>query len=312
MSTDIYNLPGVIAGLILMSLALYGLFRAHQYMDKFKTPALRRFARNIAVGMFFYFLGSIGTVVDSLTPTRLWEIMATFFTLATALVMVSVFRFLSKFEEFKTPPAETELNKSLPEIAPVKVETKKSGLPAGGFVVSEKKLEEISPLLETSNGLIVISRNKDFETYSGKPDKHLWLSRLEVQGAVDPTKLHVILEETLRFVRDRGGSIVVILDGLEYLLLHNDFRSVMKFLASLKDHLALAASSLLIVLDKGTLDEREYSIITREFPPLEVEELMAKTENIALFGALTRESMREENERGKGQETRSGEGKEGA
>ncbi|WP_052696153.1 DUF835 domain-containing protein [Palaeococcus ferrophilus] len=262
--------------------------------------------------MFFYLLGSIGTIIDSLTPRKLWEVMATFFTIATIIVLLSTFRFLSKFEEAESSVVETELDSTLSRLPKAHVKNKKSGLPAGGFVVSEKNLEKVSPLLGTSNGVIVISRKKNLETYPVRPDKHLWLSRLEVQGAVDPAKLHVILEETLRFVRDREGNVVVIIDGLEYLLLHNDFRSVMKFLASLKDHLALTGSTLLIVLEKGTLDEKEYSIITREFPPLDVEELMIKTENMALFGALTKEGTVEEDERDKGEEVGSGEGKKGA
>lgn len=302
------NVPGVASGVVILVLTLYGLFRARSYMEKFKTPALKRFSQAFTIGVFFYFIGSIGVIVDSISPRQLWMFMAAFFTIGTVLMLMATFRFLSRFKE-----AESSVVKTAPvELPPSRAPTKKGPLPSGGFTITEEHLGTIYPLFRASNGVMVISRTRELKKYPSSPDRHLWLSRLEVSGAVDPAKLHVIMEETLRFVRDRGGNVVVILDGLEYLLLHNDFRSVMKFLASLKDHLALSGSTLLILLEKGTLDEREYHIIVREFPPFDVKRALSKTENMALFGVLTNEGTVEENERGEGEEEGSGKGEEGA
>ncbi len=94
----------------------------------------------------------------------------------------------------------------------------------------------------------------------------VWVTQATDQG-VAPTKLHVIQEHALQFVRKNPNAVVVI-DCLEYLLLYNDFPAVYKFLMSLKDHLIPAGSALIVIADKEVLDERQRALLLREFEPL--------------------------------------------
>ncbi|NJE05484.1 DUF835 domain-containing protein [Thermococcus sp. M36] len=81
-----------------------------------------------------------------------------------------------------------------------------------------------------------------------------------------PTKLHVILESAVGFLR--GGGKVVVIDCLEVLVIYNDFVSVFRFLASLKDYAVNFHSLVLVTVEEGALADREFRILSKEFIPV--------------------------------------------
>ncbi len=94
----------------------------------------------------------------------------------------------------------------------------------------------------------------------------VWVTQATDQG-ISPTKLHVIQEHALKFIRKNPNAIVLI-DCLEYLLLYNDFAAVYKFLINLKDYLIPAGAALIVIVDESALDERQRALLLREFEPL--------------------------------------------
>ncbi|USS40157.1 DUF835 domain-containing protein [Thermococcus aggregans] len=132
-------------------------------------------------------------------------------------------------------------------------------------------------LSEISSGLLVVSRmRKEFwmEKYHLEPDEFIWLSRVEEKDAVDPTKLHVLQDKIIRFLKENGGKAVVYFEGAEYLILYNDFPSVAKFLFSLKDHVTFNESLLILYFPLNVLDRVQESMLLREFEEKEEEELL--------------------------------------
>ncbi|MBU7043823.1 MAG: DUF835 domain-containing protein [Theionarchaea archaeon] len=92
----------------------------------------------------------------------------------------------------------------------------------------------------------------------------VWLSKSEAGRTIDPNdlpKLSFIIED---FTKKCEQSVVV-LDGLEYLIIQNNFETVVKLLYELKDVVVLHNSRLVIPLYKGTLSEKEYNLLVREF-----------------------------------------------
>ena len=57
---------------------------------------------------------------------------------------------------------------------------------------------------------------------------------------------------------------VVLLDGFEYLVSHNDFGSVLALLHDLNESVAIHESVLLVPIDPSAFNEREIALIRRE------------------------------------------------
>jgi archaellum biogenesis ATPase FlaH len=61
-----------------------------------------------------------------------------------------------------------------------------------------------------------------------------------------------------------GQNAVVLLDGFEYLVAHNDFSSVLALLHDLNEIVALHEAILLVPMDPSTFQDREFALIRRE------------------------------------------------
>lgn len=89
------------------------------------------------------------------------------------------------------------------------------------------------------------------------------------------TKLHVVIESAVKFLR--GGGRLIVVDCLETLILYNDFTAIFRFLTALKDHAVETKSAVLVVVDKETLKERELNVLLREFIPVRNLKSLLKT-----------------------------------
>ena len=53
----------------------------------------------------------------------------------------------------------------------------------------------------------------------------------------------------------------------------------------------MTPSLLIVILDPRVLDRRQHSVLLREFPEFNFEEIITEEERKALFGALTKEEL---------------------
>ncbi|WP_457753211.1 DUF835 domain-containing protein [Thermococcus sp.] len=114
---------------------------------------------------------------------------------------------------------------------------------------------------------------------------------MEEKHSVSPSNLHVILEEAVKFMRIRRNSVIYI-EGIEYLILYNDFKSVAKFLFTLRDYAIVEKSLLLIFVSPDVLERSHYSILKREFETLEPEKFLEELMGTTLFGAVAKEDFK--------------------
>lgn len=99
----------------------------------------------------------------------------------------------------------------------------------------------------------------------------LWLTKtenappLETKGPeyVSPNNL-ARLASSIREFLSKGQNGAVIIEGLEYLTTQNDFRSVLKFIQLINEQVVLDKGYLLIPVDEGTMDPKDFSLIERE------------------------------------------------
>ena len=92
----------------------------------------------------------------------------------------------------------------------------------------------------------------------------LWLSTIEGADTVDPKDLAKINHMLNEFLKRASDSILLV-EGLEYLIIQNNFEKVVKALHSLNDYITVSNSRLLVPINPKTLSEKELSILEKEF-----------------------------------------------
>jgi PAS domain S-box-containing protein len=92
----------------------------------------------------------------------------------------------------------------------------------------------------------------------------LWLSTIETEYSVDPkdlAKMNHMINEFLKI----ATNAMVLLEGIEYLIIQNNFEKVVKAMHSLNDYITMSNSRLLVPVNPKTLDLKELSILEKEF-----------------------------------------------
>ncbi|ALM75860.1 DUF835 domain-containing protein [Thermococcus barophilus] len=97
----------------------------------------------------------------------------------------------------------------------------------------------------------------------------LWISKVEHEDAIHPTRLAYLLENLKSFLESADIDKAVLIDGIEYLILENGEKAVIKFLTKLKDIAILNRGIIIIPADKSAIGEKVYSLLTSEFNHVE-------------------------------------------
>ncbi|KYK34258.1 MAG: DUF835 domain-containing protein [Theionarchaea archaeon] len=104
------------------------------------------------------------------------------------------------------------------------------------------------------------------EKYGLERTPVMWLSEIESKqlehvGSQDLPKLIYLVAE---FVK-RAQPAVIILEGLEYLMVQNDFKNVLKLVYTLSDYVATSQSVLLLPVNPHVLPAHEHTMLKRAF-----------------------------------------------
>jgi hypothetical protein len=151
-------------------------------------------------------------------------------------------------------------------------------LPGWSYVVKEDRPEKSFALFASlvsggSRGLCISRTHPDIlKQKYGFDAEALWLTKTEtaessghVKGTeyVSPNNL-ARLASSIREFLGKGENGAVIVEGLEYLNTQNDFKSVLKFIQLINEQVVLDKGFLLIPVDEGTMDQKDFSLIERE------------------------------------------------
>ena len=91
------------------------------------------------------------------------------------------------------------------------------------------------------------------------------------QQTLDPSELFKIHPTIHDFIHKVNDSVIFV-DGLEYLLLDNDFISVIKLVEQINDTVMASDSRLIVQVDSGTLDNKDFNLLKRWMKLLKVPE----------------------------------------
>jgi len=120
------------------------------------------------------------------------------------------------------------------------------------------------------------------EEYGLEKTPILWLSRVATQkNSIRPSPPEHVALAVEHFI-GVGQESVVLLDGLEYLIAHNDFPSVLALLHDLNENVSLSDAVLLVPIDSRAMSDREFALLRREVeiiePPQEQPKLAPRVE----------------------------------
>ncbi len=197
-------------------------------------------------------------------------IIIIFFVILVILFFRLIYRWYNVYNKSQqlTKPME-------PEVKIKKIPSPKYKLMVGGtYLVLEHSAKEVGDgfkifkdILRTSAPGIVITRtipDKIEKKYNLGNTPIIWLTRSKKKNTITPTNLGNIVDEVNEFITQNQNAIVMF-DGLEYLIVHNDFDRVLKFLHSLKDEIAVQNARLIISLNPGTMTEDRVALLSKEF-----------------------------------------------
>ncbi len=151
-------------------------------------------------------------------------------------------------------------------------------IPGTIYVIEEKKptrsLEIFSELENHGmDGLCLSRYNPEilYERYNIPLEMVIWLTQKSEPGyrSVDPTNFPRLSSMLSDFLQ-RANSPVVLLEGLSYLITQSNYETVLRFIQSQRDEVALRSAIFLVHVDPLSLDTKELHRLESEMELLEV------------------------------------------
>lgn len=111
--------------------------------------------------------------------------------------------------------------------------------------------------------------NKVRSQYGLERTPILWLTR--VADSKDTLRPYPVgkISETVQLFISAGKNTVVLLDGVEYLVMHNDFKTVLTSLQDLNEYIAQNDSILILPADAEAMEPRQFALLRRDLRMIE-------------------------------------------
>ena len=146
---------------------------------------------------------------------------------------------------------------------------KETGLQDGRtYVMKERKpqkaLDRFARLVSEGYRGLFITRQHPNHVSRGKISnvRLIWLSTTLGEDYMDPHNLSN-LTALVRTYLEENGKAVVLLDGLEYLMINNDFDRILKFVEVLNETVMERQAILLLSVDERAFEEKQLALIER-------------------------------------------------
>lgn len=150
--------------------------------------------------------------------------------------------------------------------------------PGQAYAVNEPKPAEIfrlcaSLISDGRKGVCVVRANPAHlrEDLGIKPEKFVWLTTtgstsididVPVEGG-NPGNLSTLFSKILGSIGEQK-EYILLFEGIEYLLTHNEFKSIQKFIQQLYEHVVADRGMLMVALSEVTMEEKNFSKIVRD------------------------------------------------
>ncbi len=153
--------------------------------------------------------------------------------------------------------------------------------PGSLYIFQDKKADRalglFNLLKSKEKDVLVVSRmhpDRLMEDFQIPPSNVFWLSNSAGPRNINPQNIG-ILTDTLIRMYEKGGA-AVILEGIEYLMLQNDFSKVLRLMNYLYESVAVNHGMLVITLDPEAFNTKEFALLTKDA------ELVGEAESIVV------------------------------
>jgi hypothetical protein len=89
-----------------------------------------------------------------------------------------------------------------------------------------------------------------------------WLSNVGKDNTIRPKDLEKLSVSLEQFLSNK--SVVILLDGIEYLITNNNFITILRLIQSLRDQVAINQSILILAVNPSTLESHQLNLLERE------------------------------------------------
>jgi CheY-like chemotaxis protein len=138
-----------------------------------------------------------------------------------------------------------------------------------GYIVKEVKPERsfemfVDQVTHNIPGLCVTRQHPDIIRKKWELEKTpiIWLSNQLGKVYVNPTNIGILSDTIIRFIEKSGDSVVIV-DGIEFLIVNNDFEKVLRMVHHIAEATMEFKSRLIVSVDPRTLDAREMALLER-------------------------------------------------
>ncbi|MEE9151256.1 MAG: DUF835 domain-containing protein [Thermoplasmata archaeon] len=141
--------------------------------------------------------------------------------------------------------------------------------PGFSYLVKEKKpelgFEVFREMVRHGIEGLCLSRThpKYLQKKLGRGDIELfWLTSVAGKNNIDPTNIGILSDIIIQFI-EKHDDTVIILDGLEFVVTHNDFSNALRMVNHISEQVMQHNARLIVTLDERTLDKKEVALLER-------------------------------------------------
>ena len=151
-------------------------------------------------------------------------------------------------------------------------------IPGTTYIIAEEKpqksLELFSELVRHGMDGLCLSRYNPgtlSERYNVPADAVIWLTQKSEPGyrSVDPTNFPRLSSMISDFL-DRASYPIILLEGMGYLITQSNYETVLRFVQSQRDEIALKNAIMLVHIDPLSLDTKELHRLGSEMEPFKI------------------------------------------
>lgn len=143
------------------------------------------------------------------------------------------------------------------------------------YLVKEKKPEKalaaFRHAIESGWRPLYVTRqhpNHVAKRHADREIRVVWLSTTLGKDYVDPHNLNSLSNLIANFVNE-GPRAILLLDGIEYLTINNDFARILHFLEYVNEQIALRRAAVILSVDDRAFNPKELALIERNTVALE-------------------------------------------
>lgn len=148
-------------------------------------------------------------------------------------------------------------------------------IPQHNYLILDEKerifYDHIKKMQKEGKNVMVMSRRGSLyveDTYGVDLGKDImWLSKINTSGSISPSNLGLVSYTLMDYVKSHKNAVVGI-EGIEYLILNNDFLKVLRVLDDISEVCTASEGSLLLTIDPETLEDDERALLERNLDKL--------------------------------------------